>query len=175
MKFKHLCITFLFVFFITVPTKLFSLGAGVQIGFNPITISDSKFSENTFEGNITGTLHLSRLPFVVGAGFNSGIQNSDYIFGISGFADWWILDVQLVNIWNLYSGIGVTGNLNFNTNFDLFPGAGARVFIGTSLIFLDNFIELNLQANAQPSVVFIKSEPSFQLKFPVEAGIRWHF
>ncbi|MCR5063368.1 MAG: hypothetical protein K6A89_08810 [Treponema sp.] len=173
MKLKLLCITTL-IFFLTT-FKCFSLGAGMQIGVNPFSISSSEESVNSFEGNVTGTLRFSRLPFVVGAGFNAGMRNSDFIFGLSTFADWYIIDLQIKNIWNFYSGIGVIGNLNFNTDFNYFPEAGSKVFIGTSVIFIDNFIELNLQANAQPSVIFKSEEPEFRLSFPIESGIRFHF
>ena len=173
MKFKLFC--FASLIFFLIPLKGYSIGAGIQIGINPFSISNSEYSENSFEGNITGTLRFSRLPLAAGAGFNAGICDSDFIFGFSTFADCFIIDHQIKNNWNFYSGIGLIGNLNFDTAFNVFPEAGTRVFLGTSVIFIDNFIELNLQANAQPSVLFKNEEPEFRLSFPIESGIRFHF
>ena len=130
-------------------------------------------------GRLTGTIRFSRLPLAIGFGLETGKNASDFSYGFSGFADYYAIDYQIKNTWNLYSGFGAEGSL-LTTNFDKWTlTAGARFFVGMNWLFYDNYLEIYCQQNLVPS--YIKnlndtaSKGGFLLGLPFEAGIRMHF
>ena len=167
-------------FIICFCSKLFATGAGVQIGGNPgLYINDNSVKPDYFSGTLTGTLRFSRIPMSVGFGFEAGKSFSDFAYGLSGFADYYLIDVQLKNTWNFYSGLGIEGNLLTPDFKDWSASAGARLFVGMNWLFYDNYLEFYAQQNIVPgwikSLSQSDSKGAFILKLPLEAGIRFHF
>lgn len=160
-------------------SKIFATGAGVQIGAVPgIYINQASADLEKFSGTIVGTMKLSRVPMVVGAGFEGGKYFSDFDIGFSAFADYWFFDYQLINTWNLFSGFGASGKL-FTSNFkDWNLAAGARFFAGVNCTFWDGYMEVYAQQNIVPTYIAnLKkiNSGSFMLCLPFETGVRLHF
>lgn len=175
-KITLLSLLFLFCF----STKLFAIGAGVQVSGNPgLLINEEGVKLERLSGRLTGTIRFSRLPLAIGFGLEAGKNASDFSYGFSGFADYYAIDYQIKNTWNLYSGFGAEGSL-LTTNFDKWTlTAGARFFVGMNWLFYDNYLEIYCQQNLVPSYIKnlndIASKGGFLLGLPFEAGIRMHF
>lgn len=160
-------------------SKTFATGAGAQLGAIPgLFINEEKAQMECFTGNITGTIRMSSLPLVAGAGFEGGKLFSDFNYGFSMFADYWVIDTQIKNTISFYSGFGASGKV-LTTDFkDWSLSAGARFFAGLNYTLWDGYLELYAQQNIVPSYVFTLKDVnkgSFMLCFPFEAGIRMHF
>lgn len=165
-KRKITALIFTFALFIS---GAFATGAGVQAGFKPGVLfnQNDKFL-SSFSGTLSGSLRLSRIPLVVGAGFEAGQDG----YGLMAFADYWVADIQIKNTWNFYSGFGFCGDVLTN-NFKNFSfSAGTRFFFGFNWLFYDNYLEVFAQQNVVPTY---KSSNEFVVAFPFEAGIRMHF
>lgn len=161
-------------------SKIFAIGAGVQIGGNPgLLITSESEKLERFTGTVIGTMRFSRIPVAVGFGLETGKNFSDFAFGFEGFSDYYALDFQLDNTWNLYSGFGATGSLLLNNSSHWTLSAGARFFAGLNWLFWDNYLEVYVQQNLVPT--FVKelsnsdSDGQFMLCLPFEAGVRMHF
>ena len=150
-------------------TKAFATGAGVQVGLRPgILLNENGKDASYFSGTVTGTLRFSRIPLVVGGGFEAGKDG----YGLMAFADYWYVDVQLKNTCNFYSGFGLSVDL-ISKNFKNFTySAGTRFFVGLNWLFYDSAMEFFTQMNLVPTV---KSNKDFILAIPFETGIRMHF
>lgn len=160
---------------------LFATGAGVQAGGNPgLFINENSVKPEKFSGILTGSIRLSRIPLACGFGFEAGSYFSDFAYGFRGFADYYAIDIQLYNTWNLVSGFGVQASLITSDFSDWTLFAGPRFFIGVNRLFYDNYIEVFAQQNIVPELVRpLKSgddiKGAFMLNLPLEAGIRMHF
>ena len=150
-------------------SSAFATGAGVQAGLKPgVLINQNGKEFNSFTGTLTGSLRFSRIPLVVGAGFEAG----KYGYGLMAFADYWIVDVQVKNTCNFYSGFGFCADV-LTKNFNAFTySAGTRFFAGMNWLFYDNYLEVFAQQNLVPTY---KSTNDFIIALPFEAGIRMHF
>lgn len=160
---------------------LSATGAGIQAGGNPgLFINEENAKLEKFSGTLTGTMRFSRIPLAAGLGFEAGKFFGDFSYGLTGFADYYALDMQLENTWNLYSGFGIGCSL-LSSNFkDWTAGIGARFFLGINRLFYDNYLEVFAQQNIIPQYVSpLKSGDDikgvFMLNLPLEAGIRMHF
>ena len=167
------CVCFLFC------SKVFAIGAGVQIGAGP------SFSGGVghFE-NVTGTLKFFRIPLVIGFGIESGSFYDDFAIGASAFADYWLLNLQKdYENWLFYSGIGLSGDILFSFNEKSFGSYGLRLFCGVDWPLMDNFLELYVQATSN---IFVIPDNTFKkagdfllgdvgIRVPAEMGIRFHF
>ena len=168
------------LFILLISTKLFATGAGIQAGIYPgLFINENSEKVEQFTGRILGTIRLSRIPMTAGFGLEAGKASSDFAYGFTGFADYYALDLQIKNTWNLYSGFGAEVSF-LTTDFkDWGMTAGARFFAGMNWLFWDNYLELYIQQNINP--VFSKdlknnnSESSLKMYFPFETGLRFHF
>ena len=175
-KITLLSLLFLFCF----STKLFAIGAGVQVSGNPgLLINEEGVKLERLSGRLTGTIRFSRLTLAIGFGLEAGKNASDFSYGFSGFADYYAIDYQIKNTWNLYSGFGAEGSL-LTTNFDKWTlTAGARFFVGMNWLFYDNASELFIQQNFVPTYQKAIKDSSdkalFTLLFPLEIGFRFHF
>jgi len=161
-------------------SKIFATGAGFQVGLVPgVFVNETTAQVKNLTGNLTGTIRMSKIPVVAGAGVEAGKLFSDFNYGLSAFADYWAIDVQIKNTWSFYSGFGFSGKLltsDFkNWNF----AAGARFFVGTNYTFYDNYLEVYAQQNIVPT--YLKNlnasgtDGTFMVCFPFEAGLRMHF
>ena len=167
------------IFFLCL-TSLSATGAGFQLGGNPgLLFKDGQVKCEKLSATATGTIKLSRLPLTAGLGFEAGKSFSDFSYGLYAFADYWLIDLQLKNTWNFYSGLGACGSLLTSDFKNFGMTAGARIFAGTNWLFWDNYLELYLQQNIVPSYAVNLNKPdsdgSFMLCFPLEAGLRFHF
>ena len=162
------------------PAKAYSLGAGIQFGTVPGILfnqDDIKLEELT--ANITGTFKMERLPITAGTGLELGKLYSAFNFGLSAFADYRAIDIQLVNTWSLYSGFGASAKLLTDDFEDWNLAAGARFFAGVNTLFYDGYLELYAQQNVVPT--YLKNlgrsdgNAAFMLCLPFEAGLRMHF
>ena len=178
------CVCFLFC------TRVFSIGAGVQIGAGPSFLDFSETPQNEFFNgashfeNITGTLKFFRIPLVIGFGIESGSYDNDFAIGASAFADLWLINLQKdYENWLFYSGVGLSGDILFSVNKNTFGSYGLRIFFGVDWPLMDNFLELYVQATSN---IFIIPGNTFQkagdfllgdvgVRIPVEMGIRFHF
>ena len=178
------CLCFLFC------TKVFAIGAGVQIGAGPSFLDFSETPQDEFFNgashfeNITGTLKFFRIPLVIGFGIESGSFYDDFAIGASAFADYWLLNLQKgYENWLFYSGIGLSGNFLFSFNEKSFGSYGLRLFCGVDWPLMDNFLELYVQATSN---IFVIPDNTFKktgdfvlgdvgIRVPAEMGIRFHF
>lgn len=159
-------------------TGLFATGAGIQFGgFPSVKVSEEGIKSDAFDVNVTGTIRCTRIPLVFGSGITAGLSPENKAFGFSAFSDLWIIDTQIENIWNFYSGFGLSSVIKFSSENKTSLTLSPRFFAGMNWLFTDNFIEIYCQQNLEPSFVYYfnyKSE-SFNLYFPLEAGLRFHF
>ena len=168
------------LFILLISTKLFATGAGIQAGIYPgLFINENSVKVEQFTGRILGTIRFSRIPMTAGFGLEAGKASSDFAYGFTGFADYYALDLQIKNTWNLYSGFGAEANF-LTTDFKNWGmTAGARFFAGMNWLFWDNFMELYIQQNAVPGYAKNLSDSDskgvFILSLPFDAGIRFHF
>lgn len=156
----------------------FSIGAGIQGGICPaFDINGSQVQNTDFEGNLTGSLKLFRLPINLGLGINFGVENSLLSLGIAAFTDYWVLDMQLVNTWNFYAGVGAYLKLMANSCWNIQATLGSRFFAGMNWLFIDNYLEYYVQINTVPCYVRNISDTHgfFRLITPLETGLRVHF
>lgn len=175
---KIITVSALFILIVT--TKLFATGAGIQLTGTPgFFINEENVKPEQFTGRIIGTVRLNRIPLSAGFGFEAGKAFSDFAYGFTGFADYYAIDLQLKNTWNLYSGFGAEASL-LTTNFKNWGmTAGARFFAGMNWLFWDNYLEFYIQQNVVPT--FTKnlnnstSKAGFTLSLPLDCGIRFHF
>lgn len=158
--------------------NIFAIGAGIQAGGIPaLTMNAASEKVDNFNANVTGTVKLFRIPAVFGFGLETGSDNDNFIYGVSGFADYNFTDYQLKNTWNIYSGAGISGKLLFSKNDTKLLSVGPRFFAGMNWLFLDNYIEYYAQIAVVPSYnkVLSADYSFFRLSFPVETGVRLHF
>ena len=181
------CVCFLFC------TKVFAIGAGVQIGAGPSFLDFSGTPQDEFSNgashfeNITGTLKFFRIPLVIGFGIESGSYDNDFAIGASAFADLWLINLQKdYENWLFYSGVGLSGDILFSVNKNTFGSYGLRIFFGVDWPLMDNFTELYVQATSNiftiPGNTFKKAGDfllipvgNVGVRIPVEMGIRFHF
>ncbi len=165
-------ITIISAVLIILASNLFATGAGVQVGGNPgIFINEDTAKLEKFSATIIGTMRLSRLPLAFGFGFEAASYFSDFSYGLTGFADYYAIDIQLKNTWNLFSGFGAQASLITPDFSDWTFIAGPRFFVGVNRLFYDNYLEVFAQQNIVPSF----SKEAFFLDLPFEAGVRMHF
>lgn len=174
-------ITSLAAVIVILVSGLFATGAGVQAGGNPgLFINEEKVKPEKFSGTLTGTMRFSRLPVAAGLGFEAGKFFDDFSYGLTGFADYYAIDLQLENTWNLYSGFGMSASLLTSDFKNWTAGLGTRFFLGMNWLFYDNYLEIFAQQNIVPQWIRpLKSgddiKAAFMLGLPLEAGIRMHF
>ena len=178
MKIKKIILTSFLIAFTAF--SLNASGAGFQLGLFPsLKISEDCIQSSDFDINATGTVRCSRIPLVFGAGILAGFKDSAINAGFSAFSDWWIIDSQIENTWNIFSGFGLGTTLKSNFSDSLEINLGPRFFTGMNWLFWDNYLELYIQQNINP--VFSKdlknknSESSLKMYFPFETGLRFHF
>ena len=183
-------ISFAFCLCLLFCSKIFAIGAGVQIGAGPSFLDLSGTPHDEFSNgashfeNITGTLKFFRIPLVIGFGIESGRYDNDFAIGASAFADLWLINLQKdYENWLFYSGVGLSGDILFSVNKNTFGSYGLRIFFGVDWPLMDNFTELYVQATSN---IFIIPGNTFQkagdfllgdvgVRIPVEMGIRFHF
>ena len=165
---------------ICITAKVSAIGAGVQLGGTPgLFINENGAKLEQFTGRLTGTFRLSRLPMSLGFGFKAGKLQSDFSYGLYGFADYYAIDTHIKNTWSFYSGFGAEASL-VTTNFQNWnTSAGLRLFAGMDWLFIDNFLEVYVQQNIVPTIVKNLNNPSskasFMICIHIETGIRMHF
>ncbi len=175
---KIFALSALFVLILT--ARLFATGAGVQVSGNPsFFINQETVKGEQFTGRVIGTVRLGRLPVAGGLGFEAGKASADFAYGLTGFADYYALDLQIENTWNCYSGFGAEASL-LTTDFKNWAmTAGARFFAGMNWLFWDNYLEVYVQQNVVPTwaknFTASDSKAGFMLGLPLDAGIRFHF
>ena len=183
-------LSFVFCLCLLFCSKIFAIGAGVQIGAGPSFLDFSGTPQDEFSNgashfeNITGTLKFFRIPLVIGFGIESGSYDNDFAIGASAFADLWLINLQKdYENWLFYSGVGLSGDILFSVNKNTFGSYGLRIFFGVDWPLMDNFLELYVQATSN---IFIIPGNTFQkagdfllgdvgVRIPVEMGIRFHF
>ncbi|MBP5520769.1 MAG: hypothetical protein J6X84_09380 [Treponema sp.] len=180
MKFhtKTIC-TFFVVIFVFI-SKGFSTGAGIQAGIVPgVLINKDEVPSHKLTTVLTGTIKSGRLPLVVGFGFEAGQTLTDFSYGIKGFCDYWLIENQLQNTWNFFSGLGFSGSIQTYDFQDFNFEVSARAFVGMNWLFYDHFLEFYVQQNIAPT--YIKStndlvqKNNYLINFPFEAGLRMHY
>lgn len=123
------------------------------------------------------TFKVEQLPCVFAANFYSWDGKTD--IGLT--ADWWIANYPITGPWGWYYGVGVFGGVEIydvaDNSEDYFGAVfGPRVFIGTNVVLLDDFLEFFLQGGWGPT--FCISNKGFAPDFArpiVELGFRFWF
>lgn len=168
------------LFLLTILSPLFSIGAGIEITSLPSTalgIPESKFRIN--ENEVRGTVSFERIPFILGFGIHTHFEKEIEFIGFSGKTDLQFINIPLKHNFSLIGGIGATGKLSFNLEEDFSTyNYGPRTYFGFNVFLLDGYLELYgqngiallFEGNLNP---YNYTETS--LKFPLEAGIRFHF
>ena len=171
LSFLMLCLSF----------KIFATGAGFQFTASPaFFVTNNSFNYENFSGRVAGTIKSGRLPMTVGFGLETDLSQTNISYGFFGFLDYNLTNIQIYNTWNFFSGIGVQASILTTTNFTNWDAiAGLRFFLGTNLLFYDNFLEVYLQQNIVPgyfkNLNNITSKGTFIVSFPLDAGLRMHF
>lgn len=173
-------ISIITVFFaLAFSTALSATGAGIQFSANPsILINEASVKPEVFSARAVGTIKSGRLPLAAGFGFEAGNNFSKLSYGLTGFADYYAIELQLKNTWNFYSGLGAEGSLLTSDFKNWSMSAGARFFAGINWLFYDNYLEFYIQQNVVPSYnrsLAASSKGNFMLGLPFDAGIRMHF
>ena len=114
---------------------------------------------------------MERIPLTVGSGIEIGNFFSEFDYGISLFSDFRAIDFQLVNTFNIYSGIGASVKFLTTDFSNWFISAGARLFAGINWFLYDGYLEFYAQQNVVPT--YIKN--TFIMCLPFETGMRMHF
>ena len=166
--------------FLLMTSRVFSIGCGVKVSGVPgVLFNEETAGLERFTANVSGSVRFSRLPVAAGCGILAGKDFSEASYGLSAYADYYALDVQLKNTWNLFSGFGVEGSLLTPDFKKLTASAGARFFAGMNWLFYDNYLEVYVQQNVVPTCVkhidSASSSTDFMLCLPLEAGVRFHF
>lgn len=164
--------------FIIFSTKAFSIGAGAQISLIPsMYFGNEKVNFSSLEFNATGTIRLMRFPVVFGIGLEGASYNSNFSFGASAFADYWLIDKQIYNNWNWYFAAGLSGKFMTSVESEKSLNAAVRAVVGVNCLLLDNYIEVYAQGVTAPGITkdFETSSTYFNINFPVEIGARVHF
>lgn len=163
-------IFFTAICFFILTLNVYSLGTGVQISAIP--------NKDGINGDIKCSFRLMKFPVVLGSGFEAGVYKEDFTFGLTESADYWIIDTQLHNTINLYAAPGIGLHVDFNKDFAATGIVGLRAIIGINKLFYDNYMELYAQAGVEPGLVIpFTSNPElgFNLGFPCEIGLRFHY
>jgi len=152
------------VFFIcmTFMCAAFSIGIGVQGGAS-IDIYEGSSVDAGVSGEGSVTIRFAEdSPFVLGLGGYNGFAN------FNAFADWWMINIPLGETTNAYLGAGAYAGIALSPfSFE----AGARLPLGVSSFFLDNFLEGYLQA--VPSAGFeFGSDSGLKVFVPINLGLR---
>lgn len=180
MSYSKKIITIFSLILLCSVSHIFATGAGIQFTGNPgLLLNEDSAKLEQFSARAMGTIKSGRLPLAFGFGIEAGKNFSKITYGITGFADYYALDLQLKNTWNLYSGFGAEGSL-LTHNFEGWSvSTGARFFAGMNWLFYDNYLELYVQQNVVPTYSKLisdsKTSSVFVLGLPFEAGIRMHF
>lgn len=166
------------IFFSFLSSFSFALGTGVQAGAGPsFDVDNTEVQYSNLDVSLIGTIKFFRIPAVFGFGIEAEKLNSETLVGASTFFDYWILDCQLHNTWNLYSGVGISAKFLMDSNKNSAIDLGPRIFIGSNWLFLDNYIEYYVQLNAVPSYFKNLSggNGTYRLSTPIETGVRLHY
>lgn len=148
----------------------FAVGTGAQVSVIP--------GNNGVTGALKGSIRSMRFPVVYVLGLEAGVVNNDFNFGISGFCDYWILDMQLKNTLSLYAGPGIAAHMLFDKDFNCTAEFGSRIVAGINWVMYDHYLEYYAQCGVEPGVILPLNEASqmkFNINFPCEIGLRVHF
>jgi hypothetical protein len=151
------------VLFVLGTTNVFALGIGAQGGY-------------TINGGAGGalTLKVDSVPCVFAIDLGSLNPLS---LGVT--ADWWIANPKLEGPLGYFYGVGCGGSLRGLGNDTMTIGIAGRVVAGLNVFFLDNFVELYLQAAWQPTIWIALGNNSnggfAPANFPLNLGIRFWF
>lgn len=159
-------------------TKIFAIGAGAQISLIPtMYFGNEKVNFSSLEYNATGTIRLMRFPVVFGIGLEGASYNNNFSFGISAFADYWLIDKQIYNNWNWYLAAGLSGKFMTSVESENSLNGAVRAVVGVNCLLLDNYIEIYAQGVTAPGITkdFETSSTYFNISFPIEIGARVHF
>lgn len=145
----------------------FAAGFGAQLNAAP-KISPDK---NSFATGASFSFKTDRYPFVFTFETNYDFLVDSFEMGIS--ADYWLCNPVIKGNWNVFAGIGVFTGAGIQKTSASFSAA-PRAVLGTNLTLLDGFLELFVQAAAQPAFQydFQNTETAFVFTVPVAAGIR---
>ena len=182
MKFSKKIFLLGSLFILSLSSKIFATGAGIQVSAKPAVLVNEKGVDfEQFTGRLIGTVKLSRIPLAAGFGFEAGKAGSAFAYGFTGFADYHAVDMQIKNTWNFYSGFGAEGSLLTSNFRNWGMAAGARFFIGMNWLFWDNYMEVYVQQTFVPTYTRSLnssdsgSKGTFIFGFPFDAGVRFHF
>jgi hypothetical protein len=166
----------IFIFTFLISTSFYGLGSGVQATITP----EATFSSNPFlmSYELSGTYRFDKNPVIIGAGLNSFFDN-DFYLGASCFVDYLLINKQIHNTLNFYSGIGLKGDFSTNFKQSYFIKGGIPVLFGFSKLFYDGYLELYADQAIKPTFNYIikpfRTSYNFSLGFPFTFGIRFHF
>ncbi len=168
------------LFALCITSNVFATATGIKIEGSPgLLINDSNVKLDRLTGKFIGNMKFGRIPISTGLGIAFGKNADEFSYGIAGFIDYYVLDIQLKNTWNLFSGFGAEGDLLTKNLYDWKASFGAKFFIGMNWLLYDNYLELYVQQNVVPTYVKDLNESGlkgdFILSLPLEYGIRMHF
>jgi len=147
------------VLFVLGTVNVFAIGIGPQGGYNPALKG----------GNGALTLKIDGVPCVFGisADFKDPVS-----LGVT--ADWWVANPKIEQTWGYYYGVGLAGSFAVGSNTgSLF--VGGRALVGTNVFFINNFLELYLQAAWEPGIVINDGITPVFNYVPIDLGLRFWF
>ena len=147
------------VLFVLGTVNVFALGIGPQGGYNP----------GMGRGNGALTFKVDGVPCVFAITADLGDPLS---IGLT--ADWWIANPKIEKTWGYYYGVGLAGSVTVGGDTGVI-WAGGRALVGTNVFFLNNFLELYLQAAWEPGIRIVNGiHPEFN-HTPINVGLRFWF
>lgn len=172
-----------FFIYMIFASNLFAVGAGLQAGFRPSFLLDSKAKQIEekpiflgFGGNVSGTLKLDRIPVILATGINLSSEKDIFTVGINASCDFYY-ENQIFNTLNFSTGIGPSLDILYSQDSVLQINPGFRFFAGLNKYFLDGYIEIFARQIINPVYRLdpINKKSCFGMDFPFETGLRFHF
>lgn len=157
------------IIFIFLSTGLFAVGIGPQLDITPGLLLNK--NEAITEAGISCSIKMDNVPIVIGVATDYSIIQQT--FDACGSLDFWIFNPMIGDYCSFFTGIGASSGASFSDK-DIAFTAGGRALFGFNWILYDGFMEYFVQAAIQPTGRF-GNDSLFQLKFPVNAGIRLYF
>ena len=146
----------------------FAMGTGAQLNANPKIHFGN---DSSFAAGASCTLKTDSIPLYFTFETNYDFYADTFDIGIG--ADYWFCNPQIAANWGWFLGAGAFASAGIEKD-DALVNIAPRAVLGTNFTLFDGFLELFVQAAAQPSLQFDirDSDVNFLMEIPVAFGIR---
>lgn len=158
---------------LSIAVLVFSCAACVAAGLGAQLNAAPKFSQDahSFAAGASFSFKTDRFPLAFAFETNYDFFLNSFDAGIS--ADWWLCNPVIHGNWSFFAGAGAFIGTRIHTDGAVFSAA-PRAVLGTNLTLFDGFLELFVQAAAQPEFQYDFQDAGcgFRFAVPVAFGIR---